>query len=339
MTVLKALGVNTTRLQWRLFNWEKKRALKKEQGTRLPSRVHWLNYPHKFCWKCNALNSREDKRCHECGARLPSRALYLVMRSLGLFVPRTGTPVSFALIGICVVVYALTAAMSGGGLFSGPSPQVTAIFGSYFPAFTFYLTSHPEVAAIYKSWELAEPFGFPQWRILAFALVHGGLMHIGFNMFCLFQIGPMLESNLRPYRFLVLCTLTQIGAAAATYGWVSYTGNSIYYSTVGASGILFGLIGFGIAFFRTGGGAADQYRRSLIQWAIYAFVFGLIMGANNAAHAGGFVAGYLLGMLPVSGPAARSLERFWVGGAATSAVLWAITVITMIASVVVNVSG
>lgn len=342
LRLLQKMGVNTTRLQWKMYQRQKQREIAKEQGTRLPSRVHWLNYPHKFCWKCNALNDRDDKKCHKCGARLPSRNVYLVMRSLGVFVPQSDAPVTFGFMFIAITVYALTMAMSGGGLFGGIDYRATAVLGSYYPLYnTFVLADHPLVKEFYKEVldGVREPFNFPQWRILASALLHGGILHIGFNMFCLFQIGPLLESNLRPTRFLVLVTLTELGGSAATYAWYIYLHDNPYMSTVGASGFLFGLIGFGIAYFRSGSSVAQQYRRSLIQWALYAGVFGLIIGANNAAHAGGFIVGYLIGMLPVAGPTGRALDRFYPPAAIVSAILWGITIVCMIASAVVNLGG
>jgi rhomboid protease GluP len=66
----------------------------------------------------------------------------------------------------------------------------------------------------------------------------------------------------------------------------------------GASGALFGLIGFSISYFRREGGVRSrEIQAFMVRWAIYGFIFGLLVRADNIAHAGGFAAGYALGLL------------------------------------------
>ena len=68
--------------------------------------------------------------------------------------------------------------------------------------------------------------------------------------------------------------------------------------SAGASGAIFGLIGFAISYFRRGGSDRGRDMRSfMIRWALYAFFFGLLVRADNYAHAGGFAAGFLLGSI------------------------------------------
>jgi rhomboid protease GluP len=68
--------------------------------------------------------------------------------------------------------------------------------------------------------------------------------------------------------------------------------------SAGASGAIFGLIGFAIPYFRRlGSDRGRDVRSFMIRWALYAFFFGLLVRADNYAHAGGFVAGFVLGSL------------------------------------------
>ncbi|NIQ94578.1 MAG: rhomboid family intramembrane serine protease [Desulfuromonadales bacterium] len=128
------------------------------------------------------------------------------------------------------------------------------------------------------------------WRCLTYAFTHGGLIHIGFNMVVLYQVGPMLEFAIGPARYLFLYTFTALCATFAGYLWHPMA------VVVGASGSLFGLIGFAIAYFhRHGSPAAIQQRNFMLQWAVLAFVFGFLVGADNAAHLGGALSGALLG--------------------------------------------
>ncbi len=130
------------------------------------------------------------------------------------------------------------------------------------------------------------------WRCLTYAFTHGGLIHLGFNMMVLYQVGPLLEHEIGRAPFLILYTLTALTATLAGYLWHPMV------TVVGASGSLFGLIGFSVAYFhRLGDPLSIQRRDFMFKWAIFAFVFGLIVGADNAGHLGGAVGGALLGLL------------------------------------------
>jgi rhomboid protease GluP len=78
---------------------------------------------------------------------------------------------------------------------------------------------------------------------------------------------------------------------------------------VGASGAIFGLIGAFLAYGLRRGGLGADLRRTLMTWAIYPFVMGFLMGADNFAHAGGFFGGALSALALSS----RRVER-WLHG-------------------------
>jgi rhomboid protease GluP len=153
-------------------------------------------------------------------------------------------------------------------LFS-PSREALAVFG----AFTTEL------------WQNGE-----YWRALTMGIAHIGIIHLVFNLMALSQTMAAFEEAIGPWPTLVLITLTQVGAVAAHTAI-----HSPYTLTAGASGIAFGLIGFGIAYFHRSGHPAQ--RRFFIQWFVYGLVFGFLVGANHAAHIGGFLTGLPLGYL------------------------------------------
>ncbi|HKL49180.1 MAG TPA: rhomboid family intramembrane serine protease [Desulfuromonadales bacterium] len=155
------------------------------------------------------------------------------------------------------------------------------------------------------------------WRCLTYAFTHAGLIHLGFNMVVLYQVGPMLEFAIGPARFLFLYTFTALAATFAGYLWHPMT------IVVGASGSLFGLIGFAIAYFhRQGGPAGIQHRNFMLQWAALAFIFGFMVGADNAAHLGGALSGALLGWInPLSVRREKQLRGIFNTLAMVSAVL------------------
>jgi rhomboid protease GluP len=129
------------------------------------------------------------------------------------------------------------------------------------------------------------------WRCITYAYTHGGLIHLGFNMMVLYQVGPMLERELGLSRFFTLYTLTALTATGLGYIWHPNV------TVIGASGSLFGLIGFSITYFHRMGPAGKGVRNFMLKWAAFAFVFGLMVGADNAGHLGGGLGGAAIGAL------------------------------------------
>jgi membrane associated rhomboid family serine protease len=76
------------------------------------------------------------------------------------------------------------------------------------------------------------------YRLLTAAFMHGGLLHIAFNMYALFLFGPPLEAALGRARFTVLYLVSALGGSAASYAF-----NAPYQPSLGASGAVFGLLG------------------------------------------------------------------------------------------------
>ncbi len=129
------------------------------------------------------------------------------------------------------------------------------------------------------------------WRCVTYAYTHGGLIHIGFNMLVLYQVGPLIESELGAARYLVLYTITALVATSFGYLWHPMI------VVVGASGSLFGLIGFAVTWYHRMGTPGHHIRNFMFRWAAFAFIFGLLVGADNAAHLGGGLGGALLGLV------------------------------------------
>ena len=130
------------------------------------------------------------------------------------------------------------------------------------------------------------------WRCISYAFTHAGLIHIGFNMMVLYQIGPQLEREIGSAGFISVYVLCTVCATLLGLFWHPDI------VVVGASGALFGLIGFSISYFhRVGGQYALAQRDFMLKWALFAFVFGFMVGADNAAHLGGALCGLACGAL------------------------------------------
>ncbi len=144
------------------------------------------------------------------------------------------------------------------------------------------------------------------WRCITYAYTHSGIIHIGFNMVVLYQVGPLIEREIGTHRFITLYTLTALTATILGYFWHP----SI--PVVGASGSVFGLIGFAVAYYHRMGPAGEHIRNFMFRWAVFAFVFGLLIGADNAGHLGGALGGAAFGMvLPVSAVGRRASAKLF----------------------------
>jgi rhomboid protease GluP len=154
------------------------------------------------------------------------------------------------------------------------------------------------------------------WRLVTPMLLHGGWIHILFNMFALFQLGPLVEQAFGRSRFLVLYLVSGIAGSLASTMF-----QPPFQSGVGASGAICGLLGIMAVWgFRRGGMLGQIVRRQMIQWAVIILVWGLLMpNIDNAAHAGGFVGGAALAFLisPAGFRRETALRRrLWNAGAA-----------------------
>jgi rhomboid protease GluP len=133
------------------------------------------------------------------------------------------------------------------------------------------------------------------WRLLTYMFLHGSLMHIGFNMWCLWDLGSLCESLYGRWTYLFIYLITGLAAGMTSAGWHPMV------PSVGASGAIFGLAGALIASFALGEFSLPRVAlrgtlRSLVFFVGFNVVFGsLVPGIDNAAHIGGLVSGLILG--------------------------------------------
>src|ERR1700723_867590 len=135
------------------------------------------------------------------------------------------------------------------------------------------------------------------WRLLTYMFLHGGLMHIAFNMWCLWDLGALCESLYGRWTFGAIYLITGVAGGVASVGW-----NPVVLS-VGASGAIFGLAGALVASFYLGEFSLPKIAiggtlRSLLIFAGFNLFFGGVVGGiDNACHIGGLVSGLILGAL------------------------------------------
>jgi rhomboid protease GluP len=132
------------------------------------------------------------------------------------------------------------------------------------------------------------------WRMLASNYVHIGIIHIFVNMWCLWNLGQLAERIFDRWSYLLVYTASGITGSLASLWWRPQGIGA------GASGAIFGLAGGLIAVLYLGKlpiakEALKPTLRSLVMFAAYNLLFGLLPHIDNAAHLGGLFAGLAIG--------------------------------------------
>ena len=139
------------------------------------------------------------------------------------------------------------------------------------------------------------------WRLFTPMLLHGSIMHVGFNMYALYLFGRRLERYFGHWRFL---TLYLISGFAGNVISMMFTESP----SLGASTAIFGLLGAqGIFIYQNRGlfgGQTRQALQSIIMVAGINLLIGMSPGIDNWGHIGGLIAGVIFTWLggPVLAP-------------------------------------
>lgn len=189
-------------------------------------------------------------------------------------------PVTTTVIGINIIIFVI--AVFQGVHFLYPSSEELYYFG----------------AATQESL-LAENY----WQVISSCFVHGGLLHVVYNMFALFFVGLLLEQKMKPILYGVGYIAAGVFAVLSTLYFQEHV------VLVGASGAIFGLFGVMLAFliFKV----YERGERSMVWFCL--IVFGgvsLVIGfftpnVGNIAHVSGLAFGFVLGSLFTLGAKGR----------------------------------
>jgi rhomboid protease GluP len=184
--------------------------------------------------------------------------------------------VTQAIFGINVAVFLGMVLSIGGAMLSNPPGRALVDWGANYGPLT-----------VSGQW----------WRLLTCVFLHGSLLHIAFNMWCLWDLGRLAESVYGHWTFAVVYLITGIGSSLASVAWNPGV------LSVGASGAIFGIAGALIASFYLGEfsmprAAMGGMLRSILVFVGYNLFFGAVIArTDNAAHIGGLVMGLILGAL------------------------------------------
>ena len=130
------------------------------------------------------------------------------------------------------------------------------------------------------------------WTLLSANYLHGGILHIVFNMIAFRQIAGLI---IREYGIHRTFTLYTLGGIIGFF--ISYMAHTNF--TIGSSAAVCSLIGAALYFGKSRGGIyGNIIYRQIGGWALAIFAFGLIVpGIDNWGHGGGIAAGIILGFL------------------------------------------
>lgn len=238
------------------------------------------------CLKCGAeLPVNEEGMapvlCDRCAGRATRRA------RVGM---RSGTfrefPATSILTGINVGIYILMV-FASGSFFEFPGRTLALFGGNYGP------------------WTLTGDY----WRLITAGFVHAGLLHIGFNMWCLWYLGQLSERLFGSWITFAVYMLTGVGGSLLSV--------AVHPAVleIGASGAIFGIAGAIVSGVKFGNvsvssGQKKQIMSSMIFFVIFNLAFGAaIPGIDNWCHLGGLVSGLIFG-IPLAVAAATGKKGY-----------------------------
>jgi len=233
----------------------------------------------KICPACGTLVGISATRCHQCGASLRFSLAALSKKLSGLFGEHE-VPVTTVLLVANILMFGVSWVMT---MQAGEAGGLHTLWGMSGAA-SYQLGASVPMLVLLQNHEW--------WRLVTAMFLHGGLLHIGFNMMTLMQFGPALEELYGSGRYLFLYVITgALGFAAS-----AFTGHF----SIGASGALLGLIGAMLAVTtKRGGSFMRDLRSRLITSVVILFLIGFWgnFGIDNSAHIGGFAVGFVIGKI------------------------------------------
>jgi rhomboid protease GluP len=229
-----------------------------------------------LCPNCRKLISMDEPACPYCGLIRPGlHNTAGIIRKIFL-----GSDPVRTIIYINIAFYVLSLLLDPEGILAGGSP-----FSLFSPSMNslFLLGASGTIPVIQ-----AHRF----WTLISASFLHGGILHIAFNMMALYQLGPFVLREFGFHRFINIYIITgACGFAASVLFGVPFT--------IGASASICGLIGAVIYYGKSRGDSyGEAIYKQAIGWVAGLVVFGLLIrGINNWAHGGGILSGIFLAFL------------------------------------------
>lgn len=230
-----------------------------------------------LCPNCRKLISTDEPRCPYCGLLRPGGSAQRIL--------------SFRFIDgnrdwIRIILYVNVAFFLASLVLNPSSP------GLGMNPFTFLSPSGTSLFLLGATGTIPIDQLHRWWTLISASYLHGGLLHIFFNMLAFLQLGPFVLREYGFHRFFLVYTWS--GVLGFLVSWLA----GIPF-TLGASASICGLIGATLYYGKSRGGLyGNIIYRQVMGWTVGLIFFGFVVpGINNWAHGGGLLGGILLGFL------------------------------------------
>ncbi len=233
-----------------------------------------------ICTACGKLVGVNDAVCWNCGRRNPG------MWGFAPLLRRLGNDLGFVPIvtGACVALYLATLladvrGIRSGGMLSFLAPSISSLF-------------------LFGASGAVPVFGYGHWwTFLSAGWLHGGILHILFNLMWIRQLAPATAELYGAPRLVLIYTISSAcgfffsSTAGLLLAWMPLPLLRGAQFTIGASAAIFGLLGALVYYGRRTG--SSHIGGQAKGFAVILFLFGFLMpGVDNFAHLGGFLGGY-----------------------------------------------
>ncbi len=230
-----------------------------------------------LCPHCRRLISADESRCPYCGLSRPGSRLKQDYLGQLLSHPED---IARLIIYLNVAMYVYTLMLNPGGMKFSANPLA------------FLSPSNGSLLLVGATGRIPIGKFHRWWTLISASFLHGGILHIFFNMVALKQLCPFVVREYGLNRFLIIYTVSGIAGFLLSY----LVGVPL---TIGASASICGLVGAILYYGKNRGGThGEVIYREAMGWIVALVVFGLVVpGINNWGHGGGIAAGIVAGML------------------------------------------
>jgi rhomboid protease GluP len=255
----------------------------------------------RMCPNCRAFITISDRVCPYCGAQLGPRAVDLRASQFeASLMPRANvTSIVILIINVAFFLAEIiaTAQLTHTSLFGGSwnvNSGVIILFGGKAAPYIYQ-----------GQW----------WRLLTAGFLHAGFLHLAMNSYTLFILVSEVEQFYGTSRLIVAYLLSTFTGFLFS---LMFSPRSL---SLGASAAAFGLIGIMLAMSirHRSDPLVQLVRAQYTQWVVFSLVLSLLPGVDIAAHIGGLVGGFLIGVIAgFPGIPNSPREKLWRGLAAAA---------------------
>ncbi len=226
-----------------------------------------------LCPRCNKLVGIGVDTCHHCGSGLGTSSR-TVHDFLNWFRSEGGNlPFWRIMFGLNVALYIMGLAAT---VLSG-EPIMNGLMGALGASDLVQLRMGLQTNALVDAGQW--------WRLVTCTFLHAGILHIGFNMYFLLQVGPSAHRMFGNWGFLILYVLGGVAGSLTEY----MMGNPVLGASGSIMAMLGALAGEGILRHKTW---RNPLTREMLRIIAYVTVFGVVIGSvAHGAHIGGFAGG------------------------------------------------